>query len=466
MGARVVVVGLGPAGPDLVSGPARDALARIPRRFVRTTRHPAASVVGKAESFDHLYETASTQDEVYEGIAESLVRAAAAEGEVAYAVPGSPLVLERSVALLRGDPRVEVEVVPGLSFLDLAWDRLGLDPVEASVRLVDGERFVVQAAGERGPLLVAHCWGPHVLSGIKLSVEEEPAEEVTVLARLGSRKEAVFSVPWADLDRAVQPDHLTSLFVPALAAPVGVELARLGELVRTLRRRCPWDREQTHASLGRHLVEETYEVLEAIDGLGAGGEGYGALEEELGDLLVQVYFHSTLAAEEGQFNLADVARAVHDKLVGRHPHVFGRVEAEGPEQVMANWERIKQAEKSRASVMDGIPAALPALLGAAKVVGKARSTGADRRDAGEVRDAFSSAARSLAGDQPAKGAAVGEALLALVSLSRQVGVDPESALRSATAALVRRYRGLEERASAEGLAVGDLPDAEVAVLWR
>ena len=165
------------------------------------------------------------------------------------------------------------------------------------------------------------------------------------------------TVAWDDLDRDVEPDHLTSLYVPVLAAPVAGEVARFAELVRTLRERCPWDREQTHATLTRHLLEETYEVLEAIDeldGAGGGDDGYGHLEEELGDLLFQVVFHATLAAEEGKFTLADVARGIHDKLVHRHPHVFGEVQADTAGQVMQNWERIKQAEKGRTSLMEGI----------------------------------------------------------------------------------------------------------------
>ncbi|MGH9128045.1 MAG: MazG family protein, partial [Acidimicrobiales bacterium] len=371
----MVVVGLGPAGPELLTLPATEALARCD--FVRTRRHPAAGVLAPdVASFDHLYESAPSMEDVYAGIVEALVDAAARHGEVVYAVPGSPLVLERSVSLLRADDRVEVSVVAGMSFLDLAWARLAVDPVAAGVRLVDGEAFGVDAAGERGPLLVAQCWSREVLSGIKLAVESPPLGPVTVLRHLGLPDEAVFELRWADLDRAVEPDHLTSLWIPALAAPVGVELARLVELVRTLRQRCPWDREQTHASLGKHLIEEAYEVVEAIDGL-AGGEGFEHLEEELGDLLVQVCFHSTLAAEQGQFNLADVASGVHDKLVGRHPHVFGSVTADSASQVASNWEQIKQVEKGRASVMDGIPAALPALLAADKVLGKAAAVGAD-----------------------------------------------------------------------------------------
>src|SRR4051812_23397512 len=149
-----------------------------------------------------------------------------------------------------------------LSFLELAWPRLGVDPVAAGVRVVDGHRFAVEAAGQRGPLLVAQCDAKEVLSGIKLAVEDGPVAPVTVLQRLGLPDESVRPVGWDDIDRDVDADHLTSLWIPALAAPVGVELIRFDELVHTLRERCPWDREQTHDSLRRHLIEEAYEALE------------------------------------------------------------------------------------------------------------------------------------------------------------------------------------------------------------
>ena len=309
--------------------------------------------------------------------------AAAEHGRVLYAVPGSPVVAEHTVELLVADERVAVELVPALSFVDLAWVRLGIDPVERGVRLVDGHRFGVEAAGERGPLLVGQCDDPDVLSDIKLAIGDVldatdaggdgdvldatdagdasrrgdgEAPTVIVLQRLGLPDESVVELPWHELDRAIEPDHLTSVYVPALAAPVAGEVAAFAEVVRRLRADCPWDREQTHHSLRRHLLEEAYEVLEAIDHLDVeAGEGFDHLEEELGDLLFQVVFHSVLAAEEGRFTLADVARGVGAKLIGRHPHVFAGATAADADEVAAGWEQLKKAEKGRASVMDGIP---------------------------------------------------------------------------------------------------------------
>lgn len=428
----MVVVGLGPAGPDLVTAGTLAAVERVPagRRFLRTDRHPSAGVVAGAATFDEVYDAADTLEEVYAAIAERVVAAAAEHGEVLYAVPGSPVVAERSVQLLLARHDVAVEVVPALSFLDLAWARLGVDPLAGGVRVVDGHRFEEEAAGERGPLLVAQCDHPAVLSSVKLAVEDPPDEPVTVLHHLGLADEAVYEVGWADLDRGgVAPDHLTSLWIPRLAAPVASELTRFAELVRTLRRECPWDRQQTHRSLARHLVEETYEAVDAIEGLGPDGDGVDHLEEELGDLLFQVVFHATLAAEEGWFTLADVARGIHDKLVARHPHVFGGVEAATAAAVEANWEKLKQAEKGRASVMDGIPSGLPALLYAAKVQRRAESLGA------AVPPPVAPPAPVPAADTEE---ALGDLLFAVVDEARRRGLDPEGALRAAAGRFRRR----------------------------
>jgi tetrapyrrole methylase family protein / MazG family protein len=429
---RVVVVGLGPAGDDLVSAGTLEQIGRHPTRFVRTTRHPSAHLVGDgARSFDELYEAASTMSEVYEGIVESLVAAAGEHGSVLYAVPGSPVVAEHTVQLLLEDDRVEVEVHAALSFLDLTWVRLGVDPVAAGVRVVDGHRFAVDAAGERGPLLVAQCDRASVLSDIKLAVDDPPHDPVVVLQRLGDRDERITEVAWADLDRVVEPDHLTSLWIPELAAPVAVELVSLVELVAQLRAECPWDREQTHRSLTGFLVEETYEVVDVLDRMpeDAGGldidplEGdvadvlYSELEEELGDLLFQIVFHTRLASEAGRFTLVDVARAIHRKLVERHPHVFGDVDVHGDaREVERNWERIKASRTDRQSIFDGLPTALPALAYTAALVERARSAGLE-----VVVDGFD-------GDV---GAAemVEQGLMRTVVAAVDLGLEPEELLR-------------------------------------
>jgi tetrapyrrole methylase family protein/MazG family protein len=452
----------------------------VPVVFLRTARHPAAApwldrpnVIG----LDHCYEAGATFDEVYRWIAGIVAAAASQHGTVAYAVPGSPAVAERTVELLKADSSIDLEVVPGLSFCDLAWARLGVDPVEEAVRLVDGESFAVQAAGDAGPLLVGQCWSKDVLSEIKLCFAGNPGPAV-LLHHLGLADEVVVEVPWAEIDRTLEADHLTSLYVPTLAKPIAREMTRLAELVRVLRERCPWDREQTHDSLVQHMLEETYEAMEAIESLGpdpsaAPAELAAHVAEELGDLLCQVLFHARLAEEEGLFDLAEVASGVHDKLVARHPHVFGDVVATSAGAVLANWERNKQAEKQRAHLFDGIPAAMPALARAAKAERKLASFGLGWPETGI--DAESLVA-SLAGllrlvdsDADVDGdtaAALGDLLLEEARLLAHRGADPEGLLRQSLDRLGARLASVERAAAGSGSDLGALdPDTRLD-LWR
>ncbi len=452
-------------------------MADAGRTFLRTARHPGTEDLSPFVSLDHLYESAASFEEVYVAIVEELVAAASAlaPAPIVYAVPGSPLVAERTVELLRLDDRVDLTVVPGLSFLDLAWERLAIDPLRAGARLVDAEQFEAQSATDGGPYLVAQCWSQTLLSDIKLSLileDGDLAPDVVLLHHLGLPDEQVVRVGWWDLDRTLGPDHLTSLYIPELPAPnrAGRQMVRLEELVRTLRARCPWDRAQTHGSLMPHLLEESYEVLDALGALDtaeAHGEDAAApaghLEEELGDLLFQIVFHAQLAHEAGQFDLSDVARGVHDKLVHRHPHVFGDAEAATPDQVVSNWEEMKKEEKGRSSVTEGIPTDLPALLLSTKLQRKALSVRmSDPHPHGGgngIADRVAALERAVghlpegeaASDPPGDGAAaerlVGDVLFEMASLSRRLGIDPERALRARALAFRDRVKALEEEAS-------------------
>jgi len=466
----ITIVGLGPADATLLAPNTTDALDRHSRRFLRTAVHPAAESVVDATTFDEIYDTAPDFATVYTSIAERLIEEAEA-GDLVYAVPGSPLVLERTVELLREAEkagRVTLDILPAMSFLDVAWARLGVDPVESSVRLIDGHVFATAAAGQTGPLLVAHCHSAQVLSDIKLSLDDGPT--VTVLQRLGLPDEQIFEVPWHELDREVAADHLTSLWIPELEAPVAAEFARFEELVRVLREECPWDRKQTHASLRQHLLEETHETLEAIDARAAlsDEEFHDALDEhlseELGDLLYQIFFHARVAAERGSFTIADVARGVHDKLVVRHPHVFGDVSADDADTVVSNWEAIKREEKGRESAMDGIPPALPALLLALKVQKRAAGTGFDWEGGAEV--AYLDVEEELAEvrEDPSEHE-VGDLLFAAVQVARRLDHDPESALRGAAVRFQQRFRIVEELAQADGIDLGVAEKDRLRALW-
>ncbi len=478
---RVVVVGLGPAGLDLMLPIARAEMERIHHRYVRTARHPAVdelATLGVAcTSFDEAYRRAPDFATLYPGIVAELVEAARQHGEVVYAVPGNPGVAERSVVLLRESDAVDVVVHPGLSFVDLAWARLGRDPM-AGVHVVDAQDFLPSAAGRAGPMLVGHATSRLILSELKLALLDAlpPDTPVVVLARLGLPDEAVTEVALEDLDRTVEPDHLTSVFVDTGDRSVAGDVAALVGLARRLRGPggCPWDAEQTHHSLTRYLLEEAYEVVEVLEllpGDAPGGDvdldAYARVEDELGDLLFQVVFHSILAAEAGAFDLGDVARAVHEKLVRRHPHVFGTVDAETASDVVANWEQIKKAERASTSLVDGISPGLPSLLYAHKLYRKAASVGLDPDPVidgdARMRDALD---RLRASDGPVDAErALGDLLAGAVVVARDRGVDAESSLRGWSARFRDRFVQMEVLAADQGRTL-DRADAGVAhALW-
>ncbi len=460
----ITVVGLGPAGPGYLTASSLEAVDAADVVLLRTTRHPSAAAVTSrrpdAASFDGLYEQAGTFEEVYAGVVARLLEEAALGRRVCYAVPGSPLVAERSVELLRqaAPGSLGVVIEPAVSFLDLAFARLSLDPLSSGVMLADAASFAGAAAAHSGPLLLAQAWSRQVLSEVKLAVEEvPPRQRAVILHHLGLPDEEVLELDWAEIDRAIEPDHLTSLFVPSAGGTAGEALAALSATVVRLRRDCPWDRQQTHRSLLRHLLEESYEAMEALDGLGddpsqAPAEAVAHAEEELGDLLCQVVFHATLGAEEGLFSLRDVAASIEEKLVSRHPHVFGDVRAETAEDVLRNWERDKDLAKSRTHLLEGIPAAMPALARAEKVERKLESAGLGWERTGEEASGLAGRLEALlaAAPPPEAEALAGDLLVLLARRLARQGVDAEQAARRALDRLEAAVSRLEAEAAAAG----------------
>ncbi len=468
----VTVVGLGPGGREHVTVETLRAIERVPYRCLRTSHHPSADLVPNATTFDHLYESADRIADVYAEIVEALVAAAGERGEVLYAVPGSPLVLERSVRSLLADHRVRCDVLPAMSFLDVAWARLGIDPVESAVRLVDGHDFGVAVAGTTGAVLISHTHDRHVLSEVKLAAEEATGNEpVVILQRLGTPAERITHTTWSELDRAVEPDHLTCVYVPALGVPVGAGYVRFHQLARTLREQCPWDREQTHASLTPYLVEETFELVDALEALDPDDPTTDeALIEELGDLLYQIEFHATVAEQQGRFSIADVTAGIHDKLVRRHPHVFGTVDAADAGTVVANWEQIKRDEKGRTSVFDGLPTSLPALAYAQQLTRKAAKVGFDWPDVtgplAKVDEELAELREAIAGGDAARVTdELGDLVVATVNVARHAHVDAELAVRAAAGKFRRRFEAVEALAAARGIELRSASLAELNALW-
>ena len=476
----ITIVGLGPGGTDHVTAETLAEIERHEHRYVRTTRHPSAHLVGDATSFDDVYEAADRFEDVYTEIVDRLVAAAAEHGDILYAVPGSPLVLERTVRALLADERAECLVRPAMSFLDVAWARLGVDPVEAGVRLIDGHEFADAARGEHGPMLVAHTHANWVLSDIKLAAEQADGDDpVTILQGLGTDQERIVETTWSELDRTIEADHLTCIYVPRLGRAVGDHYVRFHDLARTLREQCPWDREQTHQTLVPYLVEEAFELVDALQNQDPEDPSTDEhVIEELGDLLYHIEFHAAIAEQEGRFSIVDVADGVHDKLVRRHPHVFGDVDAKDSDAVLKNWDEIKRHEKQRESIFDGVPTGQPALALAQQLQRKAAKVGFDwddvdgplektREELDELTVAISEASPGAIGERSigAITEELGDLLFAVVNAARHLGVDAELALRSAATKFKTRFGGVEAIAAERGIDIRAADLATLDALW-
>ena len=463
---RLLIVGLGPGGWEGVPSDNRQALLDPGRAVIlRTRRHPATDGLAArrpVRDCDDLYERGGTFEQVYEEIAGRVLDAAAA-GPAAYAVPGSPWYGERSVALLRA--RAAPEILDAPSFLDAALRVLGTegaDPIGRGFTVWDG-RNLPDPLLPHLPTVVFQVDTELVLADVleRLGRILPARAPVTVLSDLGSPQQKAASYPLAEVPPAAAGLRTALFFDPP---PSG--LAGAIAVMRRLRRECPWDRRQTHDSLLPYLLEETFELAEAISRLPAGApapapEGdaagepadgsYADMEEELGDLLLQVIFHANLAEEAGWFGVEEAAETLRAKLVRRHPHVFGDIRADTPEQVMANWEEIKQAEHPRGSLMDGVPEGMPGLTRAVKLQTRAAQVGFDWPDArsvvGDVEEELAELAEVI--DHPRAVDEMGDVLFAAANLSRHLGADPELVLRRATGRFESRFRFMEEAADLE-----------------
>jgi tetrapyrrole methylase family protein/MazG family protein len=450
----VRVVGLGPGDVDLLTRRTFELLSESPVVRLRTRVHPAAAAFVDLLSYDELYERAESFDALYEAIVTDLVELArtAPGAEVLYAVPGSPVVAERTVELLLASSDVETILEPAVSVIDVACAAMGRDPMASGLRVVDALANIEPLRGP-GPLLVLQTYSSEVLASVADRVP--PATIVTVLHHVGLDDEVVVELTAQELTTFGAVDHLTSLWIDGLRT-AGEAMDDLVAFMRRLRTECPWDQEQTHASLTRHLLEEAYETLDALEAFvrvedpDASDEAQH-VEEELGDLLFQIVFHAELGDEEGLFNLATIADSVRDKLIGRHPHVFGDVQVNDSNDVAARWEVLKRDEKGRESVTDGIAWQLPALILYTKLLRKATLVDL-RRDGEEARVAALAAVRgvTLARDgvddaQSSSDVATnwGDAIAALVEMAQWAGVDLEGVLRDRARALRDEIRTVE-----------------------
>jgi tetrapyrrole methylase family protein/MazG family protein len=477
MTALIKIVGLGPGADDAITAQTLHEIENSTHRYIRTTRHPSAHLVENATSFDEEYEKHARFEDVYQAIADKLIAAAKQHQEILYVVPGSPLVLEHTVQLLMQNKSVATRILPAMSFLDVVWSTLKIDPVDAGVRMIDGHRFAELAAGLTGPLLVAQCHANWVMSNIKLAHESANGDEpVVILHHLGLGDQQIVHTTWQNLDREIEPDHLTSIFIPKLAEPIAGEMAKLHDLARILREQCPWDKNQTHDSLVRYLIEETYEVVDAISALDPDDQSTDEkFIEELGDLLYQVEFHTTIAEQQGRFSIADVARSIHDKLVRRHPHVFGNVLAENADAVITNWDAIKRQERGEVtdkSVFDGVATSSPSLMYSTKLQKRAAEFGFDWPDSTgaseKITEELVELRKAVESKQDANEIALelGDVLFSVVNLSRHLGVDAETALRSAADKFRIRFQRVVTLAEQQKLDLTKCSLTQLDELWE
>ncbi len=498
----ITIVGLGPGAAGHLSMEVMGLLRSGARIILRTAVHPTVAWLEQQgvrfASCDDLYERGASFEEVYAAVVARVLEAAA-QGDVVYAVPGSPLVAEKTVVMLREAARennLALVIKPSMSFLDLAYVELGIDPI-AGLRIIDAQDFGTAAEAGNYPLIVTQVYSRLVASDLKLALMDalDDEYEIYFLRNLGLPDAQCRPLKLFELDRQPEIDHLTSLYIPPLpheatarefAAPEDdaalqdgdelvetsafddVDIQPLVDVMRTLREPggCPWDREQTHASIRSNMIEEVYEYLEAVDA----GDTAG-MREELGDVLMQIVFHARMAEEAGKFDLQDVIDEVTDKLIRRHPHVFGETHVAGSDEVLRNWEAIKKEEKTeRRHVLDGISQGLPALLRAYKLQGKAAKAGFDWQDDtgvwAKVQEELGELQDALAHGTPQQAEAeLGDVLFAVVNYARHHKIEPEAALNGTNNRFTNRFAYVEQQVEKSGRAWNEFSLAELDAFW-
>lgn len=489
MSSTLTVVGLGSGNPDRLTVGIVKTLQKASSVYVRTKEHPVMSVLEEwnlsFQSFDEVYESHDSFPEVYNTIANQLMdKACSGETgtEIVYAVPGHPMVAESTVQLLRDrcpELGITLQVLGGESFLDEAFTRLGFDPIEG-FQLLDAAGLNSTLIQPQLHTLIGQVYDVYTASEVKLSLMEIYPDDYTVIVghALGVEgQENIQRVPLYELDRVEGYGNLSLVYVPRSDEDQLRQrtFARLHEIVGILRspEGCPWDREQTHASLRKNLIEETYEVLETID-----EDDPEHMQEELGDLLLQILLHSQMEEENGSFNVYDVIQGLNDKLIFRHPHVFGDIIAKDAESALQNWDQMKAEEKrlkglspEKASVLDGVPRDLPALMKAYMLQKKAAKVGFDWDD---IEGVFSKIEEELAElreavkegqSQEEQVLELGDLLFAASNVARFIQADPEEALSKTNHKFVQRFHFIEEHLQSMGRSVSDSNSEEMEEIW-
>lgn len=477
----VTIVGLGPGSADLLTRQAWDVLSGAQEVWLRTSIHPTVPHLPQGpayHSFDDLYETTDSFAGVYDAIVERLAGLAAEGRPVVYAVPGDPAVGEGTVGKLRAVCEVKnipVEIVHGVSFIEPTLAALKIDGI-AGLQVLDATDVAAGHHPQINPdhaALIAQVYGQRVASDVKLTLMNQYPDDhqVTVVHAAGTPDQRLDVVPLYEIDR-LPLAHLTTLYVPPFDLAPGAVTSFEGfeETIAHLRapEGCPWDREQTHESLRSYLIEEAYELLDAID---SGDPEH--MREEMGDLLLQIVLHCQIAVDEGEFSMPEVIRQIDAKLKRRHPHVWGSVDVNGdPEKVTANWEQIKAEERAdkgevEKSLLDGIPRSLPALAQAHEYDRRTARLGFDWPDeAGvvdKVKEELEEVMQAATPDEVFH--EIGDLFLAVAALARWKKVTPEDSLRAANRRFYARFTFVERRVRESGKQITDMSMDDLNTLW-
>jgi len=478
---KITVVGIGPGGKQYLTLEAFEKIRETNTLYLRTERHPIVDYIKtlgiKTESFDNIYDTYENFQEVYNKIVDKLIELSKND-DVVYAVPGSPFVAENTVQKLMAiceQEGIELEFVAGVSFIEAIISTLGRDPVNG-LKIIDALQMDSQKPDFDVDLIITQVYNRFVASEVKLKLMEyyDDEYEITIIRAAGiDGEEKIVKLPLYELDRIDWLDHLTSIFVEKIDNNKikKYKMDNLVSIMEQLRSKegCPWDREQDHQSLKPYLIEESYEVLEALE-----NDDMELLEEELGDLLLQIIFHSQIARENGYFNISDVITGICNKLTSRHPHVFGELEVNSSEKVLINWEAIKREEKEEKSHTESlmrIPKQLPALMKSYKIQGKAAKVGFDWENVHGALEKVSEELQELvdvldSDNKDEINEEVGDLLFAVVNVARFLKVRPELALNKTIEKFIRRFKFIEETSGKNNQKMEQMTLEEMDKLWN
>jgi tetrapyrrole methylase family protein / MazG family protein len=474
----ITLLGLGPGDPAKITREAWEVLSSAGEIWLRTKSHPTVVALPDSLtvfSFDDLYAKSDSFEEVYQAIVEKILELGRRPEGVVYAVPGDPFMAEAACPVIAHQARksgLPLRIVNGLSFLEPVFAALGLDPYP-NLTLVDAlelsQAHLPSFPPDR-PALIAQIFSRMVAAEVKMTLNVTYPDEhpVRLVHAAGTSEELVESLPLYKIDRSDHIGSLTVLYVPPLGE--GTSFEAFQEIIAHLRAPdgCPWDMEQTHQSLRAHLLEETYEVLAALD-----SEDAEKMSEEFGDLLLQIVLNAQIACEEGEFGMSDVLKGIYDKIIRRHPHVFGDVKVDGVGGVLKNWEKLKADERAGSSepekgLLGSVPLALPALVQAQEYQDRAARVGFDWPEIGGVLEKIAEEIQEVrqATNEEDLADEIGDLIFALVNLARWKKIDAESALRGTNARFRQRFAYVEAAANEQSRRVSDMKLEEMEALWQ